>query len=98
MLSSPVFVIATVNNAAGRLEALLSSGIMAVFGGAARLLVLAGAVNGLILPVSLSVILIAGRKKSIVGDYRHSFILTVLGLIIVLITLFFGLYSIAALF
>lgn len=77
---------------------LLSSGIMAVFGGAARLLVLAGAVNGLILPVSLSVILIAGRKKSIVGDYRHSFILTVLGLIIVLITLFFGLYSIAALF
>ena len=77
---------------------LLSSVIMAVFGGAARLLVLAGAVNGLILPVSLSVILIAGRKRSIVGDYRHSFILTVLGLIIVLITLLFGLRSIAALF
>ncbi len=77
---------------------LLSSGIMSVFGGAARLLVLAGAVNGLILPVSLSVILIAGRKKSIVGVYRQSLILTVLGLIIVLITLIFGLRSIAALF
>ena len=35
------------------------------------LLIIAGALNGLILPLALAVILIAARKQSIVGDYRH---------------------------
>ncbi|HEU4632448.1 MAG TPA: NRAMP family divalent metal transporter [Flavisolibacter sp.] len=37
----------------------------------ALLLVLAGAVNGLILPIALAVILIAAQRKKIVGDYHH---------------------------
>ncbi len=36
-----------------------------------RLLVLAGAVNGLILPVTLGVVLVAARRPSLLGGYRH---------------------------
>ncbi len=75
----------------------VSTCVMAIFGGAAKLLVLAGAVNGLILPVTLSVILLAGHKKSIVGDYKHSRILTAAGCIIAVMTLFFGIKGIGAL-
>lgn len=35
------------------------------------LLVLAGAVNGLILPIALAMMLVAARRKKIVGAYRH---------------------------
>ncbi|MCP6565551.1 hypothetical protein NL503_29705, partial [Klebsiella pneumoniae] len=35
-----------------------------------KLLIIAGALNGLILPITLGVILIASKKKSIVGDYK----------------------------
>ncbi len=46
--------------------------VMAVIGQPAVLLVLAGALNGLILPITLGVCLIASQKKSIMGqDYRH---------------------------
>lgn len=76
----------------------ISTCIMAIFGGAAKLLVLAGAVNGLILPVTLSVILLAGHKKKIVGDYKHNRFLTVAGCIIAVMTLVFGIKGISALF
>ena len=45
----------------------LSTVVMAVLGQPAVLLVLAGAVNGLILPITLGVCLIASKKKSIMG-------------------------------
>ena len=35
------------------------------------LLIIAGAINGWILPITLGAILIASKKKSIVGDYKH---------------------------
>ena len=76
---------------------LISTCIMAIFGGAAKLLVLAGAVNGLILPVTLSVVLFAGHKKSIVGDYKHSKFLTAAGVIIAVMTLYFGVQGIMGL-
>jgi Mn2+/Fe2+ NRAMP family transporter len=34
-------------------------------------LVWAGTLNGFILPIGLALVLIASRKKNIVGDYRH---------------------------
>lgn len=65
----------------------VSSLIMVILGGAARLLVLAGAVNGLILPLGLASILLATNNKKIVGeDYKHPIVLTVLGWIVVAIT------------
>jgi Mn2+/Fe2+ NRAMP family transporter len=36
-----------------------------------RLLVLAGGLNGLILPVTLGVVLVASRRRDLMGEYRH---------------------------
>jgi Mn2+/Fe2+ NRAMP family transporter len=44
-----------------------------------QVLVIAGAFNGLILPVGLGVLLIAAHRRSIVGNYRHPLWLTVFG-------------------
>lgn len=65
--------------------------IMAVLGKPAALLVLAGALNGLILPLTLLTILLASRNKKIVGeDYKHPAVLIVLGVCVVLLTGFSG--------
>ncbi|MCA0970485.1 divalent metal cation transporter [Halobacillus litoralis] len=50
------------------------------------LLILAGAFNGLILPVALGTILVGAHKKSIVGDYKHPLWLTIFGGIVFLLT------------
>lgn len=44
-----------------------------------RLLVLAGALNGLILPVTLGVVLLASRRRELMGDYRHPLALQAAG-------------------
>jgi len=36
-----------------------------------RLLIVAGAVNGLILPLTLGVVLLAARRRDLMGRYRH---------------------------
>ncbi|GHV64820.1 hypothetical protein AGMMS49587_17980 [Spirochaetia bacterium] len=69
---------------------LFSTAIMVILGGAAKLLVLAGSLNGLILPISLLLILCGAFKKSVVRDYKHPLILTVLGFIVVLGTAYTG--------
>jgi len=61
--------------------------IMSVLGGAASMVILAGAVNGLILPISLATMLIASRNKSIVGErYKHPTILLLLGIVVVVLS------------
>ena len=63
--------------------------IMSFLGSPANLLVIVGFLNGLILPITLSVILLASRRKDIVGEnYKHPVWLIVLGIIIVGLTLF----------
>jgi Mn2+/Fe2+ NRAMP family transporter len=47
------------------------------------LLVLAGAVNGLILPVALAVVLIAAQKQRIIGDYQHPLWMQIAGWVVV---------------
>ncbi len=49
------------------------------------LLMMAGLVNSIILPVVLAVILLATRRKDIVGDYRHPLWLTTIGCAIVIL-------------
>lgn len=62
---------------------------MAVIGNPAILLIIVGFLNGLILPLTLSTILIASRNKNIVGDdYKHPTWLIVLGILIVCTTLY----------
>ena len=71
---------------------------MTVLGGAAKLLVLAGALNGLILPVSLGVCLAASRNRKIMGeDYRHPTWLFVLGILVVLVSAYVGITSLSRL-
>ena len=69
----------------------LSTVVMAFLGQPAVLLVLAGAVNGLILPITLGVCLIASKKKSIMGeDYKHPTLLLILGIIVVIASAYLG--------
>lgn len=61
---------------------------------AAKLLIIAGAVNGLILPVALLIVLIGSLKKSIVGDYKHPLWMQVAGWIVVMATAYMGIVTI----
>ncbi|MGI6054251.1 MAG: NRAMP family divalent metal transporter [Clostridium sp.] len=69
----------------------VSTIIMTFLGQPATLLVLAGSVNGLILPITLLIILLASRRKDIVGeDYKHPTALIILGVCVVLLTGYSG--------
>lgn len=57
------------------------------------LLVLAGSLNGLILPITLGIMLLAARNPKIVGDYKHPTWLLVLGILVVIITAYLGITS-----
>ena len=69
----------------------VSTIIMVLIGQPATLLVLAGALNGLILPITLGICLIASKKKSIMGtEYKHPTWLLVLGIVVVIISAYLG--------
>jgi len=68
----------------------VSTLIFIIVGKPAKLLVLVGALNGLILPITLSTILVASKRKDIVGDYKHSQLLFILGWVVVAITAYLG--------
>ena len=67
-----------------------STAMMVILGGAATLLIIAGAVNGLILPISLGTMLAASKSKKIVGDYKHPMWLWCLGWVVVAISAYVG--------
>ena len=65
--------------------------IMLILGNPATLLVVAGALNGLILPITLGICLIASKKKTIMGENcHHPTWLLVLGIIVVIISAYLG--------
>ena len=63
----------------------VSTLIFAFVGKPVSLLIMAGVVNGFILPITLATILFASYKTRIVGDYKHPILLTVFGVLIVLV-------------
>jgi Mn2+/Fe2+ NRAMP family transporter len=69
---------------------------MTVLGKPAKLLIVAGSLNGLIIPVMLVMILIASKRKDIVGDYKHPKWLFITGIIIVIITTYAGIESLTS--
>ncbi|WP_017549407.1 NRAMP family divalent metal transporter [Salinicoccus carnicancri] len=75
----------------------VSTVIFTFVGRPVALLILAGAFNGLILPVTLGAILIASRRKKIVGDYRHPAWMIIFGAVAVIITLIAGIMSLEGL-
>lgn len=75
----------------------LSTIIFAFVGQPVTLLILAGAFNGLILPITLGLSLIAANKKSITGNYKHPLWMTIYGVIAALVTLIVGIISLGGL-
>ena len=70
--------------------------IFITIGRPVALLVIAGSLNGLILPVTLGTILLASVNKKVVGeDYKHPKWMLYLGILVVLITLYLGIQSLA---
>lgn len=61
------------------------------------LLIVAGALNGLILPITLGTILIASKRKSIVGDYKHPTWMLWFGIVAVVVTIVIGIFSLQGL-
>jgi len=45
----------------------------------------AGTINGFILPIGLSLVLLASRKSTVVGDYHHPIWLQILGWVVVIV-------------
>lgn len=69
----------------------VSTLIMLILGNPAVLLVLAGAFNGLILPITLGICLIASQNKNIMGkDYNHPPVLLILGILVVVMSAYLG--------
>ena len=58
--------------------------IFVSIGNPVKLLVFAGAANGIILPVALAVILIAATKSSVMKDYKHPVWMQVIGWLVVI--------------
>ncbi|PGH21798.1 hypothetical protein RN96_00775 [Fusobacterium polymorphum] len=75
----------------------VSTLILIFLGKPVKLLVLAGSLNGLILPITLAITLIASKKEEIVGKYKHSNILFLLGWVVVVVTAYIGIQSLSKL-
>jgi Mn2+/Fe2+ NRAMP family transporter len=62
---------------------LISAVVFIAVGNPVRLLVIAGTVNGITLPVALAIILLAARRPRIIGEYHHSKYLQMAGWLVV---------------
>lgn len=69
---------------------LLSTIVFVTVGQPVKVLVLAGSLNGLILPFTLGAMLLASRNKKIVGEYHHPTWLLVFGIIAVVVSAYAG--------
>ncbi|MGB4989177.1 MAG: divalent metal cation transporter, partial [Pyrinomonadaceae bacterium] len=76
----------------------VSAAIFLLVGSPVRLLIFAGTVNGFILPVGLSLILVASRKSKLLGDYKHPLWMQLAGWAVVLIMLGFSISTVAGFF
>lgn len=63
-----------------------------------NLLILAGTINGWILPVTLLIMIVAAHKKSIVGDYKHPKIMSIFGIFIVILMSYLAILTMLKLF
>ncbi len=68
----------------------VSTMILTLIGRPVKLLIVAGSLNGLILPLSLGCVLLAAYKKDVVRDYVHPVWMTALGWVIVVFTAWMG--------
>ncbi|MEO7393911.1 MAG: NRAMP family divalent metal transporter [Chitinophagaceae bacterium] len=72
----------------------LSTIIFVIVGNPIKLLLLAGAVNGLILPIALAVILLAANNSLLMKQYKHPLILQIIGWLVVAAMTYMGFITI----
>ncbi|ASS92299.1 NRAMP family divalent metal transporter [Aeribacillus pallidus] len=72
---------------------IISTIVFITIGKPVKTLILVGALNGLILPISLGVMLVAAYKRNIVGDYKHPLWMTIFGGIVVIVMAYMGIYT-----
>lgn len=71
----------------------ISTLVFVLVGRPVKILILVGSLNGLILPISLGVMLVAAYRTKIVGDYKHPLWMTIFGVIVVIAMPYMGVYS-----
>lgn len=72
---------------------LIPLSIFLVVGKPVSTLLFVGALNGFILPIALTVILLASYNELIVGNYKHPLWLKIFGVVVVLATLFLSIVT-----
>jgi Mn2+/Fe2+ NRAMP family transporter len=73
----------------------VSAVVFLLVGRPVRVLILVGALNGLILPVSLGAMLIASRRPALLHGYRHPPALTAAGAVVAAVMAGLGIYTLA---
>lgn len=73
---------------------LLSTIIFMFMGNPVQLLILAGAVNGMILPIALALLLLATRSRKMMKDYQHPFWMKLAGWLVVATVTWMGVVTI----
>ena len=74
---------------------ILSTLVFVTVGRPVKVLIMVGALNGFILPLSLGVMLVAASRRVVVGDYRHPRTLTALGAVVALAMAWLGVQTLA---
>jgi Mn2+/Fe2+ NRAMP family transporter len=74
---------------------IMSTLLFILLGNPVKLLIVAGAVNGLILPIALAVILVAATKQRVVGNYRHPLWMSIAGWLVVAVMSWMGFVTLA---
>lgn len=68
----------------------VSTSVFVWIGQPVKVLILVGALNGLILPIALLIMLIAAHKSNIVGAYKHPVWMTIFGAFVVIVMGYLG--------
>ncbi len=76
---------------------LVSTLLFTFIGQPVKVLVIAGTLNGLVLPVSLAIMLLAAHRARIVGSYVHPRWLTVAGVVVIILMTYMGVRTIMSL-
>jgi Mn2+/Fe2+ NRAMP family transporter len=71
----------------------ISTAVFVTVGNPAKILVVVGSINGLILPLSLACVLLASRRKDIIGEYQHPLWMITLGWCMAVFTAWLGVQS-----
>jgi Mn2+/Fe2+ NRAMP family transporter len=68
----------------------ISTAVFVSVGRPVKILILAGALNGLILPIALAIMLLAVSRERIVGSYRHPLWMTLFGSVVAVVMSILG--------